>query len=210
MWPLGVLLIAAAWFARRSLGRKPLPGPCAGCGHMVCPQCMARRPGLALCRSCQERVGDVPAEDALKRLLAAERERRRGRDRLARVAWNLVVPGHGLVAAGRPFMAIFCLLVVAVAGITFLTGGHPVVPLPAAPAGGGGMIGPRSLGLFLVGALALTAALGITSRPSLGRATRGRLVPLDQERLRRQATTAGSRPIEQASERGQWQTGTDG
>jgi hypothetical protein len=171
---------------------------------------MAHRPGLALCRTCQERIGDVPAEDALKRLLAAERERRRGRDRLARIAWNLLVPGHGLVAAGRPFMAAHCLLLVAVAGVAFLTGGHPVVPLPAAPASGGGMIGPRSLGLLLLAALALTAVLGITSRPSLGRTTRGRLVPIDQERLRRQAANLAQRPIEEAPERGPWRTGTDG
>jgi hypothetical protein len=171
---------------------------------------MARRPGLALCRSCQERIGDLPAEDALKRLLAAERTHRRGRERLARIAWNLIVPGHGLVAAGRPFMAIFCLVLVAMAGVAFMTGGHPIVPLPAAPASGGGLVGPRSLGLFLLAALALTATLGITSRPSLGRATRGRLVPLDQERLRRQAAAAASRPIEEAPERIQWRTGTDG
>jgi len=210
-WPLGLLLIGVAWWARRTLGKKPLPGPCAGCGHMVCPRCMARRPGLSLCRSCQARIGDLPAEDALKRLLAAERARRRGRERFSRIAWNLLLPGHGLVAAGRPFAASMVLTLVAVAGVAFMTGGHPVVPLPAAPASGGGIVGPQSFGLFLLAALALAATLGITSRPSLGRATRGRLVPLDQERLRRQAAAAAaSRPIEAAPERIEWRTGTDG
>ncbi len=209
-WPLGLFLIGAAWWARRALGRKPLPGPCAGCGHMVCPQCMAHRPGLTLCRACQSRIGDLPAEQALKQLLAAERARRRGRERFARIAWNLVVPGHGLVAAGRPFAAAIALTLVAVAGVAFMTGGHPVVPLPAAPASRGGLVGPQSFGLLLLATLALTAVIGITSRPSLGRATRGKLVPLEQERLRRQAAVAASRPVETAPERIEWRTGTDG
>jgi hypothetical protein len=179
LWPLGLALLGVAWHLRRTLARKAFPAPCAACGRMVCSRCAAQRPGLTLCRVCWKRIGDIPADDALQRLIAAERLKRRGRDRLSRLVWNLLVPGHGLIKAGHHIAAALMYAIIAVTGVAFLTGGHPVVPLPAAPGSAGNMFGPQSYGLLLALTLAATAALSISARPSLGRSTRGRLVPLD-------------------------------
>jgi tetratricopeptide (TPR) repeat protein len=182
-WPLALLLLAAAWLLGRPLARNLTPFPCSVCGRVVCRRCVTRRRGLASCRHCQRAIGDIPAEEVVRLLVAVERRRLHGKELFRRLALDIVAPGHGLVLAGRPGAAVALTFAIAAAAVGFMTGGHPVPPLPAVPVGEPGLTGARGFGVLLAALVALNLWLGVRARPRLDTAKRGRFVPLATEPL---------------------------
>jgi hypothetical protein len=200
---LGLAVLIGAFLVRRPLTRHLAPFPCSACGRMVCRRCVTRRRGLALCRQCQQAVGDIPAEAVVRLLIEVEQRRKLRQGQLRRVVWNLLIPGHGLVVAGQHFTAALLLALVAGAGVGFLAGGHPLAPLPAVPVGMIGFWGYRGFAIALLALLGLTAWSGITARPHLGKATSGRIVPLAAGRMQGDDDSSSETITE-------FRTGTDG
>jgi hypothetical protein len=97
---------------------------------------------------------------------------------------------------------------VAAAAVGFLSGGHPVVPLPAVPIVVSGLFGYWGFGTLLLIALGATVGSGLAARPHLGKESSGRIVPLAAGKMpadmARQHSDAGSR------DGGELGTGTDG
>jgi tetratricopeptide (TPR) repeat protein len=177
-WPLAFLIMVAASFLRRPLARTLTTFACSGCGRPVCRRCVTRRHGLALCHRCHARVSGLPTHDAGERLVAAERRWRRAANFWPRLIWNLLLPGHGLIEARRHVWAAVWVGALAFAWIGYQTGGHPIMPLAPVPVVDWLLSGRDVFGLAFLAIFALTAGLGITTRPVLGMKKRGRLTPL--------------------------------
>jgi hypothetical protein len=131
-----------------------------------------------LCSHCQGAIGDVPAEQVVRQLVAIERQRMKSHHQLRRLGWNTLCPGQGLLLASRPRSAALLLAALALVVMGFLTRNHPIVPLPTVPAGGLGPLPDPASALGLVAAWLAAAAISTAVRPSLGGAVRGRIVPL--------------------------------
>jgi tetratricopeptide (TPR) repeat protein len=177
-WMLGLLLVGFGLGARQVLARRLNPFPCSVCARSVCRRCVTRRRGLTLCSRCQGAIGDVPAEQVVRQLVAIERQRMKSQHQLRRLGWNTLCPGQGLLLASRPRSAALLLAALALVVMGFLTRNHPIVPLPTVPAGGLGPLPDPAAALGLAAAWLAAAAISTTVRPSLGGAVRGRIVPL--------------------------------
>jgi hypothetical protein len=177
-WPIALLLVAAAWPARRWLAQRLNPFPCSVCGRSVCRRCVTRRRGLTLCGHCHGAIGDVPAEQVVRQLVAIERQRMKSHHQLRRLGWNALCPGHGVLLASRPQSAALLLAALALVATGFLTRNHPIVPLPTVPAGGLGPLPDPAAALALAAAWLAAAAISTAVRPNLAGAVRGRIVPL--------------------------------
>jgi hypothetical protein len=203
-WPIALVLLAAAWPLSRLLAQRLNPFPCSVCGRSVCRRCVTRRRGLSLCSHCQRAIGEVPAEQVVRQLVAIERQRMKSHHQLRRLGWNALCPGQGLLLASRPRSAALLLAMLALVATGFLTRNHPIVPLPTVPAGGLGPLPDPTAALALVAAWLATAAISNAVRPDLAKAVRGRIVPL-----------AAGPAVLRAGERGPGRsgrafTGTDG
>lgn len=202
-WPVALLVLAAAALARQPITRSINTFLCSGCGSHICRRCVNRRPGLALCRRCARRVKDLPGPAAIRLLRSTEgRQREPAFTRHRPLFWNLVLPGYGLIQAGRHTSAVLLVGLLAAAWIGFQTAGHPVIPLAPCPVGVGGRWAELGFALAGLSILALTAGLGMNARPALGMKRHGRISPLTagQQGLRGRAGAFDSR----------LRTGTDG
>jgi hypothetical protein len=201
---LALVLLAVAWPLRRLLAKRLNPFPCSVCGRSVCRRCVTRRRGLTLCGNCQGTIGDVPAEQVVRQLVAIERQRMKSHHQLRRLGWNALCPGQGLLLASRPRSAALLLAMLALVATGFLTRNHPIVPLPTVPAGGLGPLPDPTAALTLIAAWLGAAAISTAVRPDLAKAVRGRIVPL----------AAGPAVLraghERGATRGRTFTGTDG
>jgi len=175
-WPLAFLLLVAADLLHRPLARSLTTFACSGCGRAICRRCVTRRRGLALCSRCHKRFGDLPAHDAVGLWIAAEERSGRGWQR--RLVWNILLPGHGLIKAGRHAQAAIWVGALAATWVGFQTGGHPIMPLAPAPVIGAFLGGRQAFGLAFLVIFAFTVGLGFETRPSLGAKKRGRITPL--------------------------------
>jgi tetratricopeptide (TPR) repeat protein len=176
-WPLAILLLAGAWLTRRPLTAALRTFWCSGCGSPICRRCVTRKRGLALCRRCEKRVRDLSPSAVIGLLMAPTPQPAIGRTKPARFLWNLLLPGYGLVQAGRYRPAVALLVGIAAAWVAFQTGGHPIAPLMPAPVAGAGWM-TRGLGFVVVAMLAVTAIAGMTTRAGLGSKRHGRISPL--------------------------------
>jgi tetratricopeptide (TPR) repeat protein len=175
-WPLALVLLVAAGLLGRPLAKSLSTFQCSGCGRAICRRCVTRRRGLALCRRCHKRFGDLPAHDAVGLWIAAETRANRGRG--WRLAWNVVLPGYGIIKGGRHVLGAIMVGALAAAWVGFQTGGHPIMPLPAVPVIGPLFGGGQAPGLALLLIYALTVMVGFETRPSLGTKKSGRIAPL--------------------------------